>query len=94
MMSSLRSRESCCQLQIAGGVCFLELLLLRLDEDLERERLLVLFPRLLVLLLRLDEERERLPAELLLLLDERLPLLARELLDFDFDREPDDFVAT
>lgn len=93
MMSSLRSRESCCQLQIAGGVCFLELLLLRLDEDLERERLPVLFPRLLVLFPRLDEERERLEL-LLLLLDERLPLLARELLDFDLEREPDDFVAT
>ena len=52
---------------------------------------------LLLLLEDVDLERERLPVFLLLLEVERLPLLARELLDFgleDFERELDDFVAT
>ena len=68
----------------------MELLFPRLlvDVGLERERLLVLLPRV-------DVDFERLPPVLLLLLElERLPLLARELLDLDFEREPDDFVAT
>ena len=82
-MSSLRSSESVFQLQMAGGVCCLGLLFPRLLPGVngERERVLVLLPRLEVLLLLLEVER--------------LPLVEREPLDLDdFEREPDDFVAT
>ena len=91
-MSSLRSRESDFQLQMAGGVCCFELLFPRLllDVDLvERDRVPVLLPRV-------DVDFERLLPVLLLRLEvERLPLFDREPLDLvDLEREPDDFVAT